>query len=100
MSDKKVLAKPVYIGGELVEAGTELTEAQAQQVKNPKAFKADPTFEEKIAAAQAEYEKLLAERDADSGSVDKEAVKDDRAENGAALARAAKTAGSKAAPQG
>lgn len=98
MAEKKVLAKPVYIGGVLVEAGTELTDEQAEQVTNPKAFVADPTLEEKVAAAQAEYEKLLAERD-DKGTVDKAAVKDDRAENGAALARAAKAAGPKATPQ-
>lgn len=99
MAENNTLAKPVYIGGVLVEAGTDLTAEQAKQVKNPKAFVEDPTLEDKVAAAQAEYEKLLAERD-DKGTVDKAAVKDDRAENGAALARAAKQAGPKPAAQG
>ncbi len=95
MAEKKVLARPVYLGGELLAAGTELTPEQAEQITNPKAFTDEPTLADKVKAAQEEYERLLqaAEKEADRAAqrtADATTVKADRAENGAALARAAK----------
>jgi DNA repair exonuclease SbcCD ATPase subunit len=94
---KRVLARPVYLGGQLVEAGTELTAAQAALVRNPKAFQEEPTLADKLAAAQADYERLLAqaEKASNAGAVrtaEATTVTEDRAENGAALARASKAA--------
>lgn len=92
MAEEKVLAKPVHIDGEVIQAGTTLTEEQAKKITNPKAFIAEPTLDDKVRAAQEEYEKLLqqAETQADAGAkrtAEAATVKDARPEQGAALAR-------------
>ena len=95
MAEKKVLAKPVWLGNEMLPAGTELTPEQAELVRNPKAFISEPTLADKVQAAQEEYERLLqaAEKEANAGAArtaDAATVKSDRAQDGAAIARAAK----------
>ena len=99
-TEPKVLARPVYLGGVMLPPGTELTAEQAEQINNPKAFQAEPTLADKVTAAQEAYDRAVQDAEAADAATPKDtaAVKDDRAENGAALARAAKAAAAKPTP--
>lgn len=99
MAERKVLAKPVYLDDKLIPAGTELTDEQAERITNPKAFQDDPTFADKVRAAQDTYDKAIADAaTAEAGQpIEADAVKNDRTETGAALVHAAKEAAPKGA---